>query len=296
MPYRPDHPALAVIDIGSNSVRMVIYDLAHNPPTKIFNEKLFCALGRDLSHTGCLNPDGVESALKALTAYSLICEVQQIKDVVTVGTAALRDAKDAHEFIAAAKQRSGLDIQVISGDREAAYAARGVLMFDKNADGIVADFGGGSLEFARIGQNDVHDTISLPMGAYRVMAMQEDADEKIAELLAPLQGRFGQAQEFYAIGGSWRSLAVAYEQDHGQTGPISTPGMIEFCRKVESMAPSDIQTGYRMEQHRASLAPISAYTLRQVLTHLQPVRFSASAAGVRDGVVHEFLFSITETR
>lgn len=291
MSYHINHPSLAVIDIGSNSVRMAIYDLLHTPPVKTFNEKLFCALGRDLGTTGLLNKDGVSAALKAIKAYALICEVQQVENIITVGTAALRDAKDAAGFIAAVKADAGLDIEVISGDAEARYAARGVLMHTPAAAGLSADFGGGSLELAAIQKGHITDAISLPLGGYRVLALGEGRDAGLDDILRPLVARFGHLDVFYAIGGAWRSLNNSYfiEYPDKTAAPIAAEDMMAFCQKVETLSTETLQKTYRLELPRATLAPVAAYTLRRVLEILQPTWFEASIAGVRDGLVHEFL-------
>lgn len=295
------HKPLAVIDIGSNSVRMVVYDTAHNPPEKIFNEKVICPLGQDLGVTGKLNPDAADSAFKSLQAYKLLSEIYQVSSLEVVGTAALRDATDGQEFINHVQRNIGISIRVLSGDDEASYAARGVLMFDPLANGVAADFGGGSLELARIYGDKTHDTISLPMGAYRVLAMGDKAAQNILEFFNPLLGRFGDLQNLYAIGGSWRLLALAYMRSLGKSQELQgyailTQTMIEFCKHVETIDENQIIRDYRMESHQAKLSHVAAFTLRMVLISLRPRFFVVSTAGVRDGVAHEFLLSQTKTK
>lgn len=301
MPYSSGQTSLGVIDIGSNSVRMVIYDLAHNPPVKVFNEKVICPLGKDLGTTGALNPDAAISASKALMAYKLLSEIYHVAELHVVGTAALRDAKDGPDFIARAQAETGVTIRIISGDEEAGYAARGVLMFDPAADGVVADFGGGSLELARIYTDHVHDTVSLPMGAYRVQAMGDQADRMIHDLMEPVVARFGGGEALYAIGGSWRALASAHMKEQGQNHTlqgykIPAPEMVAFCHKISGMTDAQLREAYRMESHQSRLAPVAAQTLARVLSILGPKFFVVSTAGVRDGVVHEFLLSFGKTQ
>ena len=296
MPYDAVPHSLAVIDIGSNSVRMVIYDTSHTPPQKFFNEKVICPLGRDLGVTGCLNSDAVEAAYKALQAYKLLSEVYDVSAMEVVGTAALRDAKDGADFIRRIQKEIGLHIRIISGDEEASYAARGVLMFDPMADGVVADFGGGSLELARIYDDHIHDTISLPVGAYRVMAMGEAARHNLSDFLLPLTARFGNLKSLYAIGGSWRVLALAYMKSIGQrqelqSYTIPTPVMLDFSTHIMTLDTQAIIHNYKMEGHQAKLANVAAFTLQAVLQDIKPQNFVVSTAGVRDGVAHEFLLS-----
>lgn len=300
-PYQFTQNTLAVIDIGSNSVRMVVYDTAHAPPEKIFNEKVICPLGRDLGTSGKLNSDAIESAFKALQAYKLLSELYHASSLLVVGTAALRDATDGQDFIDKVKTEIGIKIRILTGDEEASYAARGVLMFDKFANGVVADFGGGSLELARIYDDKTHDTISLPMGAYRVLAMGDKATDIITQSLTPLATRFGRLENLYAIGGSWRILALAYMRSLGNTEElqgyrIDTPIMIEFCKYIESLDEETIIRQFRMESHQAKLSHVAAFTLKTVLSLIQPRFFVVSTAGVRDGVAHEFLLSQAKTK
>jgi exopolyphosphatase/guanosine-5'-triphosphate,3'-diphosphate pyrophosphatase len=301
MPYQSGHRSLGVIDIGSNSVRMVVYDTAHSPPEKIFNEKVICPLGRDLGTTGLLNPDAVDVAFKALQAYQMLAEIYQVASLQVVGTAALRDATNGADFIRRVQTELNLTIRIISGDEEANYAARGVLMFAPDANGVVADFGGGSLELARVYADTVHDTISLPMGAYRVQAMGDAARANISNFLLPLKSRFGGLENLYAIGGSWRILALAYMRGQGlkmelQGYTIPTSTIIEFCKHIRELDEATIVSQYRMESHQAKLSGIASFTLESVLSDLDIQNFVVSTAGVRDGVAHEFLLSGAKTK
>lgn len=296
MPQRLDQTGYAVIDIGSNSVRMVIYDIDHLPCEQVFNEKVYCALGRDLATTGSLNPDGVEVALKAIHGFYLIAEAQKVKTIVAVATAAVRDAHDGPDFIANIRKVCGLMIRTLSGDEEATYAARGVLALDPNAKGFVGDFGGGSLEFARIGDGTISDTISLPLGAFRVQAMGDRAELELTTLLQHHVATFRGLPALHAIGGSWRGLAQAYMRELGpvrelQGYAIPSSSMIEFCQRIEHTSLEDLRKIHRFEGHRAGLAGISAMVLRLVLRQMGPSIFVTSLAGVRDGMVHEFLSS-----
>ncbi len=300
MPYRSQNsghsPSVAVIDIGSNSSRMVVYDTNYTPPHITFNEKLFCALGRDLGSTGRLSPEGVVAALKSLKAYSLIADVQKLPHILVVGTAALRDATDGKEFIAQVKEQTGLDIRVISGDEEATYAARGVLMLDPLADGVVADFGGGSLELARISSGQVLATVSLPLGAYRVEAMGDMAQDKISGVLKAQLSIFCGGR-LYGIGGSWRSLCKMYGEYSGEiSGIISSQAMVKFCQFIETQTPDTLQKQFRIEVPRARLAPIAAFVLRNLVQTMAYNEVTSSTAGVRDGLIHEFLSTPPEKR
>lgn len=286
----------AVIDIGSNSVRMVIYDISQSPPEQIFNEKVYCAMGRDLGTTGRLNPEGAEAAFDTVHSYLTVAKEHGVGHIRAVATAAVRDAVDGPEFVEKVEKSMGLKAQVLSGEEEARYAAAGVLALDTQADGIVADFGGGSLELALVRDGRIVETVSLPLGAFRVRAMGDKAEEQITKFLSTYHDRFGHQKAMYAIGGSWRALAKAHMFRHGlkqdvQGYAIPASSLIAFCKVIEVTSTDVLEERYKLEGHRASLAPDAAKMLRLLVESLNPAIFVTSEAGVRDGLVYEFLSS-----
>lgn len=284
---------LAVIDIGSNSVRMMIFDCAQTPPKSITDFKNFCALGRDLGRTGRLYEDGVTDALQTLSDYKQAVDTYRITTLVVVGTAALREAADAPDFINRVKQDLGISIRVLSGHEEAYYAALGVLSLDPAADGVVADYGGGSLELARVFSKTVHQTVSLPLGSLRILSQPEPIDGYIARHLEEVDPVFCGIDSIYVIGGSWRSLAQSHLRYEGQATPRALQGyrveakdMVAFCRMVRDMTPADIMNRFGLDDRRADLMPVSAALLGDLVNRLAARDVVVSTAGLRDGVVH----------
>lgn len=284
-----------VIDIGSNAVRMVIYDVTQVAPRQIYNEKVFCPLGKEIGTTGLLNSDGKRLALEALHEYAGIARQHELKNFAIVATASLRDAQDGPDFIRRIDGETGLQVKVISGDQEARYAALGVLALDPAAQGIVGDFGGGSLEFACIWNGTIGDKVSRPYGAFRAIGMGDQAQQIIGEGLQELFPVYGGQEALHAVGGSWRSLAQAYLDEAGQVREtlqgfeIGHAEMTDFCAVIERAEPALLQSRYKFEDKRAALAPISAFVLGQVLEKLKPGKLVVSLAGIRDGIVHDFL-------
>lgn len=285
----------AVIDIGSNSVRMVIYDITRKIPVQVYNNKSFCALGRDLDRTGLLDRDGIDHAIKTIANYLGVIADFRVSNVRIVGTAPLREAQDAAEFIDAVKRETALDIRVLGGDEEAVYAAMGVLALEPGAEGVVADFGGGSLELARITNGKIKNTVSLPVGAFRIEAMGREAENQLRGSFDALVPQFGRSEMFYSIGGAWRALAQAHlmkytGQSKGLQGyEILLADIIRFCELIEGASEEEIKQLYGLEGHRAKYAPLSALALRLLMQSLKPRVFITSTAGVRDGLLKEFL-------
>jgi exopolyphosphatase/guanosine-5'-triphosphate,3'-diphosphate pyrophosphatase len=286
----------AVIDIGSNSVRLVIYDLAHKVPLQIFNEKIFSGLGRDLSNTGCLHPEAKLSALKAIQAFVLLCEAQKISKLSVIGTAALRDAKDSKNFCRLVKTKTGQSIRILTGEEEAYYASLGVLSKDPKASGLVADFGGGSLELSFVQKKKVKDCISLPVGAFRLLPFKKQAAQILDQNLTLLPQYFYGQKNFHAIGGSWRSLAKTFistqHKNHNKDidgVPIPALHMIKFCQKMATHSPNQLRQQYKFERQRSQIMPISAFALAHILKTLQVENFIVSSSGVRDGILFDYL-------
>ena len=204
-------PRVAIIDIGSNSVRLVVYQGPARLPAVLFNEKVMAGLGRSLSDTGAIEAGGLKLAASALARFATLAREMQVSELRTVATAAVRDASNGHLLIAAAK-RLGLQVELLPGEEEATASGLGVLSGIPDADGIVGDLGGGSLELVRVVAGTVTDRISYPLGVLRLGAIRAEGkgalDRMVARLIAESgwAGR-GKGLPFYLVGGSWRSLA-----------------------------------------------------------------------------------------
>src|SRR6185369_16962079 len=158
-----------VVDIGSNSVRLVIFDRLTRSPVALFNEKSLCAIGRNMVSTGSLDDEGVDLALTALARFREIAAAMGIARLEAVATAAVRDARNGNEFVARARDALGSPVKVLSGEDEARLAAEGVLAAIPEADGVVGDLGGGSLELSPVGAGKASSGTTLPFGPLRLM-------------------------------------------------------------------------------------------------------------------------------
>jgi len=200
----------AIIDIGSNSVRLVVYDGPRRIPFILFNEKVMAGLGASLAKTGAIEPEAMERGLRAIGRFAHLCRDMRVTDIRCVATAAVRDATNGAEFITRAKAM-GLTVELLSGAQEAIGAAMGVLSGIPDADGIVGDLGGGSLELARVRKGAVEQTISLPLGVLRLPQIRAKGPRALDRCVAKMLEKAGWQAEpdlpFYLVGGSWRSLA-----------------------------------------------------------------------------------------
>src|SRR3979490_1075931 len=204
--------SVAVIDIGSNSVVLVVYEAMARSLVTLFNEKALCGLGREVQSTGLVGPDAVAKALTSLRRFRALCRVMKVGRVYAIATAACRDATNGPDFIAKAERICGVRIEILSGPREAKLSALGVVSGIHRPGGIVGDLGGGSLELIDVKGNRVHSGVTLPLGS---LALQDASHKSLkraerivrTDLSGVAQLKAGRGRSFYAVGGTWRGLA-----------------------------------------------------------------------------------------
>jgi exopolyphosphatase/guanosine-5'-triphosphate,3'-diphosphate pyrophosphatase len=281
---------IAVIDIGSNSVRLMVFDDTQTPPLPLINEKQYCALGAELTTTGLLCEAGRKKALETLAGFKAILDKQSISKVYTIGTEALRAAGNAAVFIEDVKALTGFTIEVISGEEEGRLASEGVLSLNPHASGIVADFGGGSLELARIGNNIINTPISLKLGALRLKNKGVKAAAIIDETLSALpQGEY-KADTLIVVGGSWRALMDTHRKLHNSALPLQgyrlqAAPWLEYLQSLKTQSIETLCAQYGLETPRAGLVAVSALMLEKLLHYTGAAHIEVSTAGVRDGVI-----------
>lgn len=203
----------ALIDLGSNSIRLVLFDRARPFAAPLINEKAVVELGRDLDVTGNLAPDRMAAALNAFQHFKWLLDGLGIQEIHIIATAAARDARNAQDLINQINTLMGCQVQVLEGREEARLAATGVLMACPGARGLVADLGGGSLELAKVGPNGVGPCLSLPLGVLRLEALGLDGAREALETglaAAPWLKELGESDRLYLVGGTWRALARAH--------------------------------------------------------------------------------------
>jgi exopolyphosphatase/guanosine-5'-triphosphate,3'-diphosphate pyrophosphatase len=295
-------PERAIIDIGSNTVRLVVYGGAMRAPTVLLNEKVTAKLGRDIASTGRLADEAMELALRGLARFALLLEDLEVADVEVVATAAVRDASNGPEFVARLREM-GLEPRVISGEEEAILSAHGVIGAFPQARGIVADLGGGSLELVRVGEGRTSDASSLPLGTLRLPEhrargageMKKSLDKAIRKSgwdLAALAPQDNGA--LYLVGGTWRAMAVfAMEVTRH---PLSDPHGFELdpaaalgiAATLAALHDGPRARG-RISTMRMEKLPDAAVLLEVMLARLNPARIVFSSWGLREGLLYDRL-------
>jgi len=295
----PEQP-IAIVDIGSNSVRLVAYQRLSRALTPIFNEKAMCALGKGVVTSGRLAEDGVEKALKALRRFRALCETMEISDITVIATAAARDAANGPTFLAAARAAIGQEISLLTGKREAELSALGVMSAIHAPNGVVGDLGGGSLELIDVGGSLSGKGVTLPLGGLALMDASKRSTREASRIarkamadakpLADLHGR-----TFYAVGGTWRALAKLhmrqrnYPLDVMHNYRIQTSEAAEFAGLVERIDSDAITDIASVSAARRPLLAYGAIVLDEIIRRSRPKEIVISAAGVREGLLYERL-------
>lgn len=294
--------AQGVIDIGSHSVRMVVYHAPVRVPLPLFNEKYYCALGQGLATTGKLNPKGVTLAHKVLARFMVMARRLGVDDITILATAAIRDAQDGAAFVQKVEQGCGVSITVLSGEEEAELAAKGVIASIHHPVGISADLGGGSIELAHINGADIREQSSFEVGALRLVDIGEDNPAAMAELIDRELGSIDwlsnvNSETIYAVGGSFRTIAKMHMRQTGYSLPI----LHEYCLSREeidrvvalygTLSSKEISELPSVPKKRAKTMFPAALVLQHLMQCSQAKRVVFSVSGIREGFLYGQLSS-----
>lgn len=298
---------VGVIDIGSNSIRLVVFDQLSRVPVPLFNERVICGLGKGLGKSGHLNPDGVELALTNLYRFTRLAEAMSVQTLDLLATAAVRDAENGREFVALVEERCGYPVQVLGGDQEARLSALGVIAGMPQADGLMGDLGGGSLELVELNRGELGRTVTLPLGPLRLIDSTGDDRAKAREEIARHCSQVSWLKElkgrsFFAVGGAWRALArVQMEQEDFPLHVIH--GFTVARAEAEGLAALVGQQGRRslarmtgVSRRRVESLPYAAMLLGGLIEVGQPKEIVFSSFGLREGFLFDRLPAIERAR
>ncbi|GAA0771727.1 Ppx/GppA family phosphatase [Roseibium denhamense] len=292
---------VAVVDIGSNSVRLVIYERKARTPTMLFNEKLLAGLGRGIAATGRLADESVKLALGELTRFKMLIEHTNCQETYIVATAAARDAENGPEFVREVEKILEAPVRILDGNEEAYYSAMGVIAGFWKPRGVVGDMGGGSLELVEVAPNAPGHGMTFPLGGLRLTEMAGGKISKALKITAETLKDYkwpelaAGERTFYAVGGTWRSLGRLHLMQRGyplhvmHNYEIGAEEAIAFCRDIQVANLEGIDMSEVVSKQRRALVPIGAVVMEKILTSMKAERVVFSATGVREGLLHERL-------
>ncbi len=283
---------VGVIDVGSNSVRLVVFDGVARSPAYFFNEKVLCGLGRGLAESGRLNPDGRLRAMAALKRFATLLRGMNVETVSGVATAAVREASDGSKFVKEVLAQTGIALQVATGVEEAELSAKGILLGWRDADGIVCDIGGASMELALIEKGAIGKCETSPLGPLKLKDFTGDLDTHIDSEVAKLLAAIGQKRKtLFLVGGSWRALARLdmvrrnypfhvlheYRLTHAQIHAT-----VDWVLQQNAQ---ELQTHTDTSAERLALVPMAAKVMDCLVEHMQPPEIVISSYGLREGML-----------
>lgn len=291
---------VAIIDIGSNSVRLVVYHGTKRIPLPLFNEKYMCALGKGLAKTGYLNPKGVVEAHKVIARFILMARRMEVESLDILATAAVRDAVDGPQFVKDIERAHKVHVEVLSGERESILAAQGILTSMHEPEGISADLGGGSMEVAELKRTKVGRAASMQLGSLR---LYEESEGKLAQMEKIIAKRFAEvewlehagAKMLFAIGGGFRSLAKLHMKKTGyplgivHEYQISRRSVMQASDRLLAMKVEDVALLPGISAKRAPLMAPTALLLRELMLYADIPQVMFSVSGIREGYFYHML-------
>ncbi|AXC51205.1 Ppx/GppA family phosphatase [Paracoccus suum] len=288
---------VGVVDVGSNSIRMVVFDGAARSPAYFYNEKVMAGLGAGLSTSGRLNPEGVVRGLAALRRFATLADGMGLAPLTCVATAAVRDAEDGPAFREQVEAETGLKLIVIDGEEEARLSAQGVLLGWPDAKGLVCDIGGNSMELAEVEGGKIGRRVSSPLGPFRLQQVKggkAGLRKYIKEVLEDLASKMGTDYErIYLVGGSWRAIARLdmerrnYPMTVLHEYRMSPDDIAATVKVIADTQISNLKGKSGISNSRLELVPLAAEVLRQLSATFAPAEFAVSSYGIREGLLYE---------
>jgi len=286
---------IGVIDVGSNSVRLVVFDGMARSPAYFYNEKVLCGLGAGLRETGRLSPEGWRRALATLHRFAALAGRMELSGLIAVATAAVRESADGSAFCDQVEAETGLQLHVATGQEEARLAGKGVLLGWPDAEGLVCDMGGASMELARVADGEVHACGTSPLGPLQ-LADIPDAAKRAKEIRRQVKALSkavaGDAGRLFLVGGSWRAIArldmerVGYPLKvlHGYEPPI--PQLLQSLKWIRERDQAAMSAMTGTSTQRLSLVPLATEVLAELIRRIGPARVAVSAYGLREGLLY----------
>ncbi|GAA6174741.1 Ppx/GppA family phosphatase [Sulfitobacter pacificus] len=296
----PSARALArvgVVDVGSNSVRLVVFDGAARSPAYFYNEKIMCALGAGMAESGHLSPEGRVRALSAMRRFKKLADGMGLSELSVVATAAVRDASDGRDFCDEVLRETGLRIWVIDGEEEARLSAQGVLLGWPGAYGLVCDIGGSSMELAEISGGRVGKRMTSQLGPLKLRDIKGGAKARkahISEVMDKLKDTMGaQRDRLFLVGGSWRAIARIDMLRRGYPLQVlheyrMTPRAVSATvRYIKQTDPEELRAIAGVSASRMALVPFAAEVLSRLVKTFRPKDIAISSYGIREGMLYE---------
>ncbi len=291
------HQATAIIDIGSNSARLVIYESSSKYGFHLICEKKSkVRIGEDAyEKEGYLQPVGIHRAYLALNEFINTIKLYPVQQTICVATSALRDAPNGSDFTSWIEQELGLKIKIINGKEEAEYGAIAALNLLPITDGITIDIGGGSSDLALIKNSKIVDSYSLNLGSVRLKELFFDKNRPLDEAKTYIKNELQRLPTHFhhhqaiGIGGTARSISKGIMKStlyplnklHAYTYKIKNHH--EYINNIASSNKSMLSY-LHISKGRFDTIREGALIFQEILSRIGTKRVITSGVGVREGV------------
>ena len=292
--------AVAVIDVGSNSIRLVIYKGPRRAPLPVYDEKVVCGLGRGMDSEGKMSARSVDLALRTVKHFVDIARSIRVSDIKIVATAAVRDAVNGPDFKKLVELECGISLQVLSGEREAQLSAFGTICAIPDACGVMGDIGGGSLELVEISGGEIGNHVTLPLGTIPLLESGLSPEKARKKLISPLLDKLSwlenaEKKTFYAVGGSWRALAKNHMEEknyplrivHGYS--LSKLQALDMACRIAEMSPGSLESLLVLGRNRAESTPYAAKLMEALIKKTGVSKVAFCTYGLREGCIYDDL-------
>ena len=296
---------IGIIDLGSNSARLVIVNLFADGYFMVVDElKESVRLGQDMERDGFLKPARVAETIKTLKMFRKLCETSGVTRIIAVATEAVRRAKNQRSFLDEIQATCGIKIRVLSAEEEAVLVYRGVINTMDIPKGIILEIGGGSTKIIYYNRRNMLNYVTLPFGAVTLTGMFSGEDVKPEEQAAKIEEFFTAQLEnidwlkeldpdvqMIGVGGSFRNLfkitkmVHKYPLDtvHNYKMPVDDFSPIYDMIKVLDLDRKKKIKGLSSE--RADILPAALAVIRSFINYLNVEQFTFSGAGLREGIM-----------
>lgn len=295
---------IGVVDVGSNSIRLVVFDGAARSPAYFYNEKVMAGLGQDMARTGRLNPEGIKRGFSALARFAALARSMDIAPLTCVATAAVREAEDGPAFQRRVEKETGLKLHVIDGEEEARLSAQGVLLGWPDAKGLVCDIGGNSMELAEVADGKVGRRVTSQLGPFRLQQVAPDQlRAHITTILQGLAEKLGTDHDrIYLVGGSWRAIArldmerVGYPMTVLHEYRMTPDAVADTVAWIGKHDLGTLRSKVGISASRIELVPLASQVLSQMIEVFGPKELAVSSYGIREGLLYEHMSTTLRKR
>ena len=297
---------IGIIDIGSNSIRLVVFDGPKRSPLYLYNEKVFFRLGMRSFGGKPFDSETIETVANIIKRYVSICQNMEISKIIMFGTSALREASNSATLVNLIRKKTDIGVEVISGEKEALYAAQGILLGFPNAEGVICDLGGNSVEFANICKNVVTECKSALLGPLAMTKLGrkfENLDSYMRkQLLSVIDANINKDKPFFLIGGSWRAIAkihmqrIKYPLKIIQGYKVKSKKLKKTLKFIQDSSFLTRRDETNISSERLALLPHSARLLEIIIDELQIKELTFSSFGVREGLIYQNLNEVEKKK